>query len=75
MTAVREDSAGRLVTVCDACLRAACWHGIFMCDEARDAGTVEKTVAELRALKREHSSYYSVREVERVCGGIPRRPA
>lgn len=37
------------VTVCDACLRACCWQGEFMCDAAVGAGTVEKTVAELRA--------------------------
>lgn len=24
----------RLVTVCDHCLCASCWHGEFMCDDA-----------------------------------------
>lgn len=46
------------VTVCAACLQASCWLGIFMCEQARGAGTVEKTVAELRDLKREHPSYW-----------------
>ena len=39
-----------------------------MCDDARTAGTVEKTVRELNALKREHQSYYSKANVMRVCG-------
>lgn len=59
----------RLITVCDACLRACCWHGIFMCDDSRDAGLVQKTASELRKLNREHPSYYSRREVEKHCGG------
>ena len=46
------------VTVCDACLQASCWQGIFMCDEARDAGIVVKTVAELKQLDREHPDYW-----------------
>ena len=46
------------VVVCDHCLRASCWQGIFYCDKYKTAGTTEKTVAELRALKREHPSYW-----------------
>lgn len=49
----------RTVTVCDNCLTASCWHGLFMCDEAQTAGTVEKTVAELEALKREHPQWWN----------------
>jgi hypothetical protein len=41
------------ITVCSACLTAACWHGRFYCEAYRTAGTVEKTEAELRALERE----------------------
>lgn len=48
----------RKVTVCSACLRACCWQGTFMCDAARTAGTVEKTIAELRAGKHGESSDY-----------------
>ncbi len=49
----------RKVTVCSACLRACCWQGEFMCDAADMAGTVQKTVAELRAGKHgEHPHYW-----------------
>ena len=40
-----------LITVCDACFRACCWQGEFMCEGARNAGTTEKSVAELRKMK------------------------
>lgn len=48
----------RKVTVCAECLQASCWQGIFMCDRAQTASTVEKTVRELRALGREHPDYW-----------------
>lgn len=47
-----------LVTVCSACLRASCWHGAFPCEDAKGAGTVIYTVAELRPLNLEHESYW-----------------
>lgn len=48
------------VTVCDRCFRACCWQGEFMCDEARTAGTIKKTIKELRANNYgEHESYWS----------------
>lgn len=50
----------KLILVCDKCLRASCWHGFFMCDEAKTAGLVEKTRKELRKLRREHSSYWKL---------------
>ncbi len=46
------------ITVCDACFRACCWKGIFMCDDARDAGTVERTVQQCVELGEEHSDYW-----------------
>lgn len=46
------------VTVCSECHRAACWHGTFMCEESRNASTVEMTVAELRELKLEHENWW-----------------
>jgi hypothetical protein len=47
------------VTVCDKCFRASCWHGEFMCDDARGAGITVKTVAELRAGNfGEHEDYW-----------------
>ena len=50
-----------LVTVCAKCLRASCWHGLEMCDEARGAGTVEKTAAELKQMCLEHPSWWRKR--------------
>ena len=47
------------VTVCDRCLQASCWQGIFMCDEAREAGTTVMTIADLRKLNLEHPCYWT----------------
>ncbi len=47
-----------LITVCDHCLCASCWQGLFLCDEAYGAGTIDKPRAELVALGREHPSYW-----------------
>jgi len=52
---VKED---KIITVCNKCLRACCWQGYFMCDEAKYAGTVEKTVSKLKKLDLEHSDYW-----------------
>lgn len=52
------------VTVCDRCLRASCWQGVFYCGNAQDAGTVEKTVQELMELGLEHPSYWETGEGE-----------
>jgi hypothetical protein len=68
----------REVTVCAACLTAACWHGEFMCETAQTADITTKTVAELLALDREHPSNFSFDKVSKVCGlgNVPaRRPA
>lgn len=46
------------ITVCDSCFRACCWKGIFMCDNSREAGTVERTVAQCIELNEEHSDYW-----------------
>lgn len=58
----RKKDDQRKVTVCSACLRACCWQGSFMCDAAETAGTVEKTVAELRAGKHGESEHYWERQ-------------
>jgi hypothetical protein len=42
------------ITVCDKCFCASCWQGILMCEQAREAGTVEKTKEELIELGLEH---------------------
>ena len=59
------------VTVCAACLCASCWHGEFMCDAARSAGTTERRASELLAANREHSDHFSRDAIERVCGMRP----
>jgi hypothetical protein len=46
------------ITVCAACLQASCWQGRFMCQDARTAGTVQETRAELEALDLEHPDYW-----------------
>lgn len=44
-----------LITVCDKCLQASCWQGVFYCDEARYAGTTKRTRKDLNL---EHPSYW-----------------
>lgn len=46
-----------MIAVCDKCLCASCWNGIFYCEESQNAGIVEKSRKELFALGREHPSY------------------
>lgn len=46
------------VTVCSECHRASCWQGIFLCDKAREAGTVELMVADLHSLGIENPEYW-----------------
>jgi hypothetical protein len=48
----------KTVTVCSKCLTATCWNGIFYCNDFQMAGTVEKTIEELKVLNREHPSYW-----------------
>ena len=50
----REVDGETLVTVCDTCLTASCWHGEFMCDNNKTAGTVKKSIGELKKLNLEH---------------------
>jgi epoxyqueuosine reductase QueG len=65
---MREAEKDRIVTVCDKCLTACCWHGELMCDDAKESGTIDKTVEELDRLNREHPSHYSIEKIRRVCG-------
>ena len=48
------------VTVCDNCFRASCWMTFFMCEDNFKAGTTEKTIGDLKELKREHPSYFKL---------------
>ena len=52
------DPSDTQIIVCDACLRASCWAGDFMCDAARMAGTITMSVAQLQRLNREHPRYW-----------------
>lgn len=52
------DDDSRMVTVCDKCLMAACWRGLFMCDRSASAGTTRRSVGDLRLLDREHPGFY-----------------
>lgn len=47
------------ITVCAACLKASCWQGVWMCEEARGADITQKTVAELTDLALEHPDYWA----------------
>ena len=47
-----------LVTVCDNCLRAGCWQDGLFCNNYLTAGTIEKTMDELRVLNLESPKYW-----------------
>lgn len=47
-----------IITVCDKCFTASCWHGEFMCDDNKHAGTDERSVSQLRAMGLEHPSHW-----------------
>ena len=51
-----------LITVCDKCLQASCWQGIFMCQQSQNAGIVQKTRGELLAMNLEHPCYLKTDE-------------
>jgi hypothetical protein len=59
-----------IVTVCDSCLRACCWHGLFMCDASRDAGTKELRASEVAKLDLEHHDYFSREQLLEVEGRV-----
>lgn len=46
------------ILVCDQCFTRVCWNGELMCWNARTAGLVMATKAQLDQLGREHPSYY-----------------
>ena len=50
------------ITVCDSCLQASCWQGLFMCQASQNAGTIQLTRRELKALGREHRDYWKTDE-------------
>ena len=52
------DSIPRYVTVCSECLRASCWHGVFMCDKSTNAGTMDLDRRYLHARPFESSDWW-----------------
>ncbi len=46
------------IQVCDQCLRACCWQGMFMCEDSYSAGTTYKTRRELKEGKHGESPHY-----------------
>lgn len=46
------------VEVCSACKRAACFQGVFFCEEYRSAGTRLIDVKVLERLDLEHPDYW-----------------
>ena len=61
-----------LVLVCDHCLRACCWYGEFMCNDARHAGLKVLTIGELRKLNREHEGYWTNEKMIEIYGDATR---
>ena len=59
------------VTVCDACLRASCWHGDFYCDNAKAAGIKEVRASELLRLDTEDVQHFSRERIATVTGELP----
>lgn len=57
-----------LVTVCDVCFCASCWHGLLYCSDYQNAGVIRKTVDDLDALKKENPDYYSREAILKTCG-------
>mgnify|MGYP006908191874 CR=1 FL=1 len=58
--AICDAPAIKYATVCDQCLRASCWQGMFMCDEARTAGTMDLDVRYLAMKALESPSYWGI---------------
>lgn len=58
----RDVSLDPLITVCDACLCASCWQGVFYCQRYKSAGTKRMRRSELAALDRESPDYWEARD-------------
>lgn len=54
----KKEYEGPMITVCDKCLQASCWQGIFMCWDSGNAGTVDLPMGLLEELKFENKSYW-----------------
>lgn len=62
----------RKVLVCDACLKASCWYGEFMCDDAVGAGLKIVEIEDLKGLNREHPEYWEDEYLIRIYGDASR---
>ena len=58
----------RLIQICSECEKASCWHGEFMCSDARGADIILKTASELDQLNLEDKRHYSVENIKEVFG-------
>lgn len=58
----------KLIMVCSACKTASCWHGEFMCDDAKHADTELKTVAELHKFNLEREDRWSDQTMQEIYG-------
>lgn len=67
-----DDGGPEYITVCAACYRACCWQGSLMCDNAKHAGTLEKSRHDLAALKLEDPMWWELdresKDAERTKG-------
>lgn len=63
-----------LVTVCEHCRRASCWHGEFGCEQYGAAGIIDVPASQLRKERREHPHRYSRKKILEVCGQISELP-
>ena len=57
-----EEWLDQKIQVCDICLRASCWQGIFMCSKSQYAGTIYLTRRELVKLGLESTDYLKTDE-------------
>jgi hypothetical protein len=57
--------------VCDSCLRAVCWWGLFYCWNYQSAGLKKMKVRDILKLQREHKSYLTAAMIEKHIGVRP----
>lgn len=69
---MKRDDA--MITVCNSCLLASCWRGVFLCDDAYMAGTTKKTKVELVLLGREHKDWWDDETYNRIGRTMAHRP-
>ena len=57
-----------MITVCEACSTASCWHGDWMCEKATHAGSKELPRRKLLELSLENPEYFSDATLKEVTG-------